>query len=95
MMATIETTMLSPHIGVEITGIDPRQLLSKDEVQELQSLINRYHLLAFRGREMTVEEQIKFTENFGQVEDESGVGLERSQRYCYVSNVRKDGATHP
>lgn len=94
-MTTIKATLLSPHIGVEITGVDPRQLLSRDEVQELQALINRYQLLAFRGQEMSVEEQIKFTENFGQIEDESGVGLERSQRYCYVSNVRKDGATHP
>lgn len=95
MNTNFEARPLSPDIGVEITGLDPRQPLSKEEVEELQTLMNRYYLLAFRGQEITVEEQIKFTENFGQVADETGLGMGRLQRYCYVSNVRKDSATHP
>jgi len=95
MGSDIAAEPLSPCTGVQITGIDPRQALSKEVVETLQDLIDRYHLLAFRGHEMTVEEQVKFTENFGEVADETGLGMDRLKRYCYVSNVRRDGATHP
>lgn len=89
MTTSIKTKRLSPSIGVEITGIDLSQPLSADIFEELQTLLDNYHLLYLPRQHLSAEEQIRFTSAFGPVVDESGTG---SRRYCYVSNRRVDGA---
>src|SRR5688572_20200562 len=54
----IESTLLSPTIGVEIRGIVDPEHPSAEEAAELRRLFDAHHLLLFRGEEITEAAQV-------------------------------------
>jgi len=86
----MRTVPLSRNIGVEITGINLKKPVDPDTRGELQSLIDRHHLLSFPGQGLSVDEQVAFMELFGPKTDEAGRGV----FHGYVSNRRLDSGVH-
>lgn len=63
---------LSPF-GAEVRGIDPGTF-GPDDRARLRTLLAEHRLLVFRGRELTVDEQIDVLRSFGTPLDEKGKG---------------------
>jgi len=58
-----------PDFAGLVTGVDLRQPLRVDDAAKVEAGINRIGVLVFRGQEITDEQQVAFTRNFGQLED--------------------------
>jgi alpha-ketoglutarate-dependent 2,4-dichlorophenoxyacetate dioxygenase len=69
---------LHPLFVGEVDGLDLRRPLSKDEVAAIVAGMDRYAVLVFHGQDITDEQQVAFSRNFGQIERSIG------------SNVTKD-----
>ena len=83
---TIETTPLSPVLGVEVRGVD----LHADPApvtDALRALLARHQLLCFRTPDLTAPEQQRLLAGFGPLLDESFDG----SGYSLVSNVEAGG----
>ena len=63
MSARIEP--LSPAIGAEVTGVDPRQPLDAGTVADLEAAFGEYGVLLFREAPMTPPELTAFSRHFG------------------------------
>jgi alpha-ketoglutarate-dependent taurine dioxygenase len=77
---------LSDAVGVEVLGVDLRELDAADAA-ELRRLLAEEHLLAVRGQELSTEDQVRVVGLFGTVDDELGDGAAS----YYISNARPDG----
>ena len=56
------------QLGAVITDIDITTPLSFDQKIQLQQALVKYHLLLFRGKTLTAEQQISFSKTFGELE---------------------------
>ncbi|HEX3954565.1 MAG TPA: TauD/TfdA family dioxygenase [Stellaceae bacterium] len=56
----------------EVSGVDLRENLTADEVAAIEAGMDRYAVLVFHDQNMTDEQQIAFTRNFGQIENSAG-----------------------
>ncbi len=56
---------LSPAIGAEVTGVDPRRPLDAGTVAELEAAFGEYGVLLFREAPMTPPELTAFSRHFG------------------------------
>src|SRR5690606_7635730 len=63
---------LHPTIGAEVTGVDLRKPLTKDEVAAIEAGMDKHAVLVFPNQDITDEQQTAFTLNFGQLEDTTG-----------------------
>jgi alpha-ketoglutarate-dependent 2,4-dichlorophenoxyacetate dioxygenase len=92
----IQVTPLTPHIGGRMTGIDARRPLTADEVKAIDAGMDRYAVLVLPGQEITDEQQLAFTRNFGPLEEGANSGARDSELrlpvvFADVSNLDKDG----
>ena len=92
----IQVTPLTPHIGGRMTGIDARHPLSPDEVKAVDAGMDKYAVLVLPGQDITDEQQIEFTKNFGPLQNGANATLKRPElrldpAFADVSNVGKDG----
>jgi alpha-ketoglutarate-dependent taurine dioxygenase len=71
---------------VELRGIDPGRALSEGALREIRTAWDTHHLLLFRRRDLTSDEQLRFMRHFGEPLLETMDGSPVS----YVSNVRDD-----
>ena len=56
----------------EVSGVDLRHPLSREEVAAIEAGMDRYAVLVFHDQDITDEEQIAFTRNFGEIENSAG-----------------------
>ena len=56
---------LSPAIGAEVTGVDPREPLDAGTAAELEAAFGEYGVLLFRDAPMTPPELTAFSRHFG------------------------------
>jgi len=63
-----EVRPLSDVLGAEVSGLDLRQPLEKETVDELLDAFYRYQVLVFRGQSLAIPEQIRACKQFGEVE---------------------------
>jgi alpha-ketoglutarate-dependent 2,4-dichlorophenoxyacetate dioxygenase len=94
---TIETKPLTRHIGGRMTGIDARNKLTPDEVRAVDAGMDKYAVLVLPGQDITDEQQIEFTKNFGPLQNGANATLKRPElrldpAFADVSNIGKDGA---
>jgi alpha-ketoglutarate-dependent 2,4-dichlorophenoxyacetate dioxygenase len=68
----VSIRQIHPVFVGEVSGIDLRQTLSADEVAALAEGIDRSAVLVFHGQDITDEQQIAFTRNFGEIENSAG-----------------------
>ncbi len=80
---------LSPTLGVEIKGLDPRHM-SADQVRELRALFHDRHLVLIRGLDLNDEETVTLAEKIGPV---SSVGdtMKGGRKFTLISNVHVGG----
>jgi taurine dioxygenase len=55
-------------MAAEVTELDLRQTLSKDQRDEISAAFAQYQLLVFREQSLTKQEQIDFSQQFGTLE---------------------------
>jgi taurine dioxygenase len=60
---------LSHALGAEVLDIDLRQPLSPDRIAEIRAAWMQHQVLLFRDQAITPAQQIRFTEQFGPVDD--------------------------
>ncbi len=60
---------LHPAFAAEVSGIDCRRPLSRDEVAAIEGGMDRYAVLVFPGQDISDEQQLAFTRHFGELEN--------------------------
>ena len=92
----IETRPLHPHVGAEMTGIDVRKPLTPAEVDAVNAGMDKHAVLVLPRQDITDEQQIEFTKNFGPLQNGANATLRRPElrldpAFADVSNIDKDG----
>ncbi len=91
----IETRPLHPCIGAEMTGIDARRPQTPAEVAAIEAGMDRHAVLVLPGQDMTDEQQLAFTRNFGPLQEGANTTLTATtmrlgEAFADVSNLDKD-----
>ncbi len=92
----IKVTPLTTFIGGCMTGIDVRRPLTPDEVKAVDAGMDKHAVLVLPGQDITDEQQIEFTRNFGPLQNGANATLKRPElrldpAFADVSNIGKDG----
>lgn len=89
---TLSIRRLSPAGGAEITGVDLKHPLGHDAVRQLHRALGENGILLFRGANLSPEEHIAFSRQFGPLESHvvGDFNLPGHPEIFVVSNV-KDG----
>ena len=77
-MVTILVRPLHLLFGGEVTGIDLRRPVDQNVLLEIETALNHYAVLVFRGQPLADEEQIAFGRLFGPLE--TSIGAIRKNR---------------
>jgi alpha-ketoglutarate-dependent 2,4-dichlorophenoxyacetate dioxygenase len=94
---TISIRQIHPVFVGEVSGIDIAKPLAPDEVAAVEAGMDRYAVLVFPGQEVTDEQQMAFTLNFGAIENARGGNITRPEDKRLrdgmndVSNLGRDG----
>jgi alpha-ketoglutarate-dependent 2,4-dichlorophenoxyacetate dioxygenase len=75
MLAAIR--QIHPGFAGEVSGVDLRRPLSSHEVAAIEAGMDRYAVLVFHHQNITDEQQIAFTRNFGEIENSAGGNVTR------------------
>ena len=65
---TVSIRQIHPVFVGEVSGCDLRQPLSRDDVAAVEAGMDRYAVLVFHDQQITDEQQMAFTRNFGALE---------------------------
>lgn len=94
----LTTKPLSPAVGVEILGMDMSVPLDKKTRDDILAEFYEHVALLFRGQDLTVEQQNRFTTTFGEIGKRTiGPRLRKSADDIYttpvmvVSNILENG----
>jgi alpha-ketoglutarate-dependent 2,4-dichlorophenoxyacetate dioxygenase len=68
---------LHPVFAGEVSGVDLRRALTRDEAAAIDAGMDRCAVLVFHGQEITDEQQIAFSRNFGEIENSYGGNVTR------------------
>jgi alpha-ketoglutarate-dependent 2,4-dichlorophenoxyacetate dioxygenase len=93
---TIEVRPLTTHIGARMTGIDVRKPLTPDEVDAVNAGMDKHAVLVLPSQDITDEQQLEFTKNFGPLQNGANATLRRPElrldpAFADVSNLGRDG----
>jgi len=64
----VSLRQIQPVFVGEVSGLDLRAPLSRNDVMAIEAGIDRYAVLVFHDQNITDEQQISFTRNFGEFE---------------------------
>ena len=67
-MFNFQINKISDQFGIEIIGLDISKKLNDKDVKDLKDLFHENHVIVFRKLDLSDEEQLSFTENFGELE---------------------------
>ena len=88
--ANVVCAPLAGSFGVEVCGVDLREVQSDEVIDEIRAAYWEHHLLVFRGKDISVEDQVRFAEWFGPVI--APIAEFQDPKYAevetYMSNVR-------
>jgi alpha-ketoglutarate-dependent 2,4-dichlorophenoxyacetate dioxygenase len=94
----IAIRQLTKHFAGEVSGVDLRKPLTKDEAAEIEAGMDKYAVLVFHDQDITDDQQMAFALNFGERENPRGGNVTRDKDYRLgsaglndVSNLGKDG----
>src|SRR5215475_8549354 len=95
-MMAIEVEPLTPHIGARLTGIDTRKPLTAAEIAAIDAGMDEHAVLVLPGQDITDEQQLAFTRNFGPLEEGANSTVRNSElrlapAFADVSNLDKEG----
>jgi alpha-ketoglutarate-dependent 2,4-dichlorophenoxyacetate dioxygenase len=93
----LEIRQLHPHFVGEVSGVDLTRPLTPDEATAIEAGMDRYAVLVFHDQNITDEQQIAFSKNFGDLElpdNKSNIIKDHERRVrreiADVSNLGKD-----
>ena len=94
----IAIRQIHKHFVGEVSGVDLRKPLTKDEAATIEAGMDKYAVLVFHGQDITDDQQMAFALNFGARENPRGGNITKKQDYRLgsaglndVSNLDKDG----
>lgn len=76
--------------GVEVQGVDLRDISAASGYAEIRSAFETHSLLLFRDQHLEDDEQLAFARLFGPLEDRQ---VRSEPMICPVSNLKEDGTT--
>ena len=88
---------LHRHFAGEVSGLDLRVPLTREQAAEVEAAMDKYAVLVFHGQDITDEQQLAFALNFGEREKARGGTVVKKEDYRLttglndVSNLGKDG----
>ena len=88
---------LQKHFVGEVSGLDLRVPLTKQQAREVEAAMDKYAVLVFHDQDLTDEQQLAFALNFGEREHARGGTVVKKEDYRLtsglndVSNLGKDG----
>ena len=94
---TLAIRQIHPVFAGEVSGVDLTKPLSTSEVAAIEAGMDRYAVLVFRGQDISDEQQMAFTVNFGAIENAQGGNITKAHEFRLkqgmvdVSNLDKDG----
>jgi alpha-ketoglutarate-dependent 2,4-dichlorophenoxyacetate dioxygenase len=88
-------TPLHPDFGVEVHGVDMREVTPTNLYPALRAAFEEHSLLLFRGQSLDDAAHLRFGALFGPVEDRSYGAMGDTPRMANVSNLRDDGTVAP
>lgn len=91
----MQFTPLHPMFGVEVHGIDLRQVSAAQDYPELREAFETHSLLLFRGQQFDDEAHLRFGALWGPIEDRSMGRNGTAPRMDNVSNLRADNTVAP
>ncbi len=97
----ISIRQIHPVFAGEVSGADLTQPLSAADVAAIEAGMDRYAVLMFRDQNITDDQQMAFTKNFGEIENAKGGNITKDNEYRLkpgmidVSNLDKDGKPLP
>ena len=68
---------IHPVFVGEVSGIDISRPLSRDKAAAVEAGMDRYAVLVFRDQQITDEQQMVFSRNFGPLENARGGNITR------------------
>ena len=98
---TITIRQLHKHFVGEVSGLDLRRPLTKDQAREIEAAMDTYAVLIFHGQDITDEQQLAYALNIGERENSRGGTVTKKEDYRLssglndVSNLGKDGMPLP
>jgi alpha-ketoglutarate-dependent 2,4-dichlorophenoxyacetate dioxygenase len=75
----VSVRQIHPVFAGEVSGVNLRRPLSAHEVAAIEAGMDRYAILVFHDQDITDEQQIAFTRNFGEIENSAGGNVTRPQ----------------
>ena len=84
-MAT-EIRQIHDEFAGEVSGIDLREPLSEADVSTIEAGMDQYAVLVFRNQNITDEQQIAFSRNFGNIEMKLGGNIRSETRVNELIN---------
>ena len=98
----ISIRQLSKHFFGEVSGVDLRKPLTKQEAIDIEAGMDKYAVLLFRNQDITDEQQMAFALNFGERENPRGGSVVKPEDSRLartglndVSNLGRDGKPLP
>jgi alpha-ketoglutarate-dependent 2,4-dichlorophenoxyacetate dioxygenase len=88
---------LQKHFVGEVSGLDLRVPLTREQSAEVEAAMDKYAVLVFHDQDITDEQQLAFALNFGEREKARGGTIVKKDEYRLstglndVSNLGKDG----
>jgi alpha-ketoglutarate-dependent 2,4-dichlorophenoxyacetate dioxygenase len=88
---------IHPVFAGEVSGVDITRPMSREDVAAIEAGMDAYAVLVFRGQDITDDEQMTFSRNFGAIENARGgnvtkpADLRLAKGMNDVSNLGKDG----
>ncbi len=86
----LRTSPLHADFGVEVHGVDLRDIAAETGYGEIRALFESHTLLLFREQHLSDEEHLAFARLFGPLEDRED---RPEPEICPVTNVNDDGTT--
>src|SRR5881227_1713739 len=84
---SISIRQLHPHFFGEVTGVDLRKPLTRQEAIEIEAGMDKYAVLLFRDQDITDEQQLAFALNFGERENARGGSVAKKEDYRLTSGL--------
>jgi alpha-ketoglutarate-dependent 2,4-dichlorophenoxyacetate dioxygenase len=92
---------IHPVFVGEVSGVDLRQPLTREQARAIDAGMDRYAVLVFRDQNITDDQQMAFTKNFGEIENAKGGNITKDHEFRLkkgmvdVSNLDKEGKPLP
>lgn len=89
----VEVLPVDAPIGAEIRSVDLSQELNDATFAAVEAAFNEHAVIWFRGQTITPEQQVAFSERFGEIEVNAfnKFALPDNPKVLIVSNIKEDG----